>query len=91
MPDGGGGADSRAAGFELEDIRFRRSVARLCRLGSRLVAAVLEELAGRYLIRLAVEQTVERYIAQVDSRALALTGGDRLPATPIHLVREWPP
>jgi hypothetical protein len=46
----------------LADIRFRRQVNQLCRLGDRAVAEAFAEIGARYLIQTPIEQLIERCI-----------------------------
>jgi hypothetical protein len=52
--------------IDLADVRFRRAVARLHRLGSRVAAELLAELGARHLIREPIEAVVAAYLARLD-------------------------
>ena len=71
----------------LADLRFRRAVERLHRLGPRALYELLIELAASRLIRTEIERQVERYAA-LDQAVLHATGGDRFPAAALHLVHD---
>jgi hypothetical protein len=67
------------------DLRFRRAVERLHRLGPRPLYEMLVELGASRLIRTDIERQVERYVA-LDSNLLRQLGGDRFPPLPLHGV-----
>jgi len=63
------------------DLRFRRDVQRLHRLGARAVYELLSELAAKRLLRTEIEQLVGTY-AQLDPKIVRAVGADRLPPLP---------
>ena len=58
------------------DLRFRRCVARLHRLGPRVTAELLAEIGGERGIQTIIDQKLDRYVG-LDAEALAAAGGDR--------------
>ena len=58
---------------ELRELRFRRDVERLHRLGPRAVYELLSELSTRHLLRTQIEQLAARY-SRIDPLALRLAG-----------------
>jgi hypothetical protein len=66
------------------DLNFRRRVSRLCER-PRLVAEMLAELAAERMGWADIDERLERY-TRLDPEALALTGGDQFPPTPLHLI-----
>jgi hypothetical protein len=75
---------------DIADLRFRRQVDRLHRLGPRVLYEFLAELGSDRLIRTELELRVERYAA-LDPEILRATGGDSLPPGATALVRDrWP-
>jgi hypothetical protein len=51
---------------EIDELRFRRTVARLHRLGPRATAELLSELGARYLIRTPIKQLLDAYLTRLD-------------------------
>jgi hypothetical protein len=72
------------------DLRFRRQVEHLHRLGRRPTAEFLAELGANYLIRQPIEQLLDRY-SRLDPAAVRAVGADKFAAAPIHLVDEGEP
>jgi|SRR5215471_14403799 len=72
---------------QFADLRFRRSVERLHRLGPRALYELLVELGASRLIQTEIERQVERYAA-LDKAVLHATGGDRFAAAALHLVHD---
>jgi hypothetical protein len=68
------------------DLRFRRDVQTLHRLGPRAVYELLVELGRDRLIRAVIETKVKRYADRLSPELLRVIGGDRFPGGPIHLV-----
>jgi hypothetical protein len=68
---------------QLADLRFRRAVEQLHRLGPRPLHEMLVELGTSRLIRTEIERQVERYAA-LDPHILCQLGGDRFPPPPLH-------
>jgi hypothetical protein len=75
---------------ELSDLRFRRAVERLHRLGPRALYELLVERGLSRLIRTEIERQVERYSA-LDQAVLHAMGGDRFPAAAFHRVHDQCP
>jgi hypothetical protein len=74
----------RAANFR--QLRRRRQVERVCRLGPRVVFECFDELIARGLVDATdLDRQLARY-ARLDPATLALAGGDRFPPVPLHLV-----
>jgi hypothetical protein len=73
---------------DLRELRFRRDVERLHRLGPRALHALLAELGARRLIRAEVEALVANYVARLDDEMVRAAGGDRFPPRPVYLVRR---
>jgi hypothetical protein len=69
----------------LADLRFRRAVERLHRLGPRALYEMLVALGASRLIRTEIERQVERHAA-LDPHIVCAVGGDRFACAPIHLV-----
>jgi hypothetical protein len=76
-----------SAPADLCELRFRRDVERLHRLGPRAVYELLTELGARQLLRSEIEALVGRY-SRVDPVALRLAAGDRMPPTPLRALRN---
>jgi len=68
------------------DLRFRRDVERLHRLGPRVLFEALSELGAIRLCRFEIEELVARYAA-LDAATLRAAGADRMPPLPLRLVR----
>ncbi len=69
------------------DMRFRREVKRLHRLGPRVLAELLAEIAAERGIRVLVERKIDKY-AELDPETLHVTGGNDFSPTPIHKVHQ---
>jgi hypothetical protein len=67
------------------DIRLRRDVARLHRLGARPLYELLVELGAKHMIRAAIEERVARY-ADLDPTLLRELGGNIFAASPLRRV-----
>ncbi len=67
------------------DLRFRREVKRLHRLGPRVLAELLAELAAERGIRVLVERKIDKY-AELEPEVLKAAGGDDFWQPPIHGV-----
>jgi hypothetical protein len=65
--------------LDLSDLRFRRDVERVHRLGPRVLAELLGELGGKYLIGTPIEALVREY-AKLDLGTLCALGGDSFPS-----------
>ena len=68
------------------DLRFRRQVERLHRLGPRAVAELLAEIGAERSITTIVDRKLDRY-TDLDPAALEATGGDKFWPTPVREVR----
>jgi hypothetical protein len=66
------------APIDLGDVRLRRDVDQLHRLGPRAVYELLAEIGRDRLLRVYVERLVARYAA-LDPGVVASLGADRLP------------
>jgi len=69
------------------DMRFRRQVLRLHRLGPRVTGEVLAHLGAKHGIQTSVEQTVEHF-AGLDAAALAAAGAGDFWPLPLHEVKD---
>ena len=69
------------------DLRFRRKVQRLHRLGDRVLCEAFAHLGAKHGIQTSIEQTVERF-AEIEPEALEAAGGDTFSPVPIHEVRQ---
>ncbi len=67
------------------DLRVRRQVLRLHRLGPRVTAELLAEIGAERGITTIINQKLERY-AELDPEALEATGGDRFWPAPLREV-----
>ena len=73
----------------IRDLRRRRHVAHICRLGDRAVDELLLEIGAERSCMTAIDMKLERY-AKLDRGVIAAGGGNRLPRTPIHAVNDLP-
>ena len=71
------------------DLRFRRQVEHVCRLGPRAVGELLAEVSAERGIRTVVDQKLSRY-ANLDPEALEATGGADFWPLPLRVVRRVP-
>ena len=69
------------------DMRYRRQIERLHRLGPRILAELLAELASERNIRTTIEQKIETY-ADLGPEALRAIDGDTFWPAPLHEVRD---
>ena len=69
------------------DVRFCRKIERLHARGPRAVAEVFAEVGAERSIMSIIDQTLDRHLA-VPDQTLEAVGGDRLPPTPLHEVRQ---
>ncbi len=67
------------------DLRFRRQVERVHRLGPRAVGELLQEIGADRSCLTAIETALERYTG-LDCDVVAAGGANHLPAVPIHAV-----
>lgn len=70
----------------LAEMRFRRDVGRVHRLGPRVMFELLAELGRKHFIRSEVEQLAARYAARLDPALLRAVGADRFPPLPLRAV-----
>ncbi len=75
-----------AAAEIVADLRFRRRVQRLHRLGDRALGEFLAELGAERSIQTVIDQKLDTY-AEFDPEALEVTGGDGFWPVPIHGVK----
>ena len=68
------------------DLRFRRQVLRLHRLGPRVTAEFLAEIGAERSIQTVIDQKLTRYAA-LNPEALEVAGGDGFWPVPIHGVK----
>ncbi len=71
----------------IRDLRLRRDVERLCRLGARPVYELLKDIGARRGIQTLIEDRAAVY-SNIDADRLAAVGGDRFPPLPIHEVAK---
>ncbi len=76
----------RIAAEIVSDMRFRREVKRLHRLGPRVLAELLAEIAAERGIWILVERKIDKY-AEMEPEALKAAGGDAFWQPPIHEVQ----
>lgn len=69
------------------DLRFRRQVEHLHRLGPRAIGELLAELGAERSIMTVIEQKLDAY-AELDPEALEATGGDGFWPVPFHGVER---
>ena len=69
----------------VRDLRFRRNVEKLHRLGPRVLHEYLVEVGVQRSIRTFLEDRIVDY-ASLDKRALGEFGGDKLPPLPLREV-----
>ena len=67
------------------DLRFRRQIERLHRLGPRALGELLVEIGEQRLCRTYLEQRVRRY-AEIDPKHLAALGAEHFPRPPLYGV-----
>ncbi len=77
----------RIAAEIVADMRFRREVKRLHRLGPRVMAELLAEIAAERGIRILIERKIDKFTG-LEPEALEVTGGDRFWQPPIHEVER---
>ncbi len=75
----------RVAAEVMADLRFRRKVRRLHRLGDRVLGEVFAHLGAKHSIQTSIEQTVEHF-TELDPETLQVAGGDDFWPVPIHGV-----
>ena len=75
------------ASIEIGELRFRRDVEQLHRLGPRTLVAFLDELGAERLLRSEIEHKLRRY-GRVSPDMLSAVGADRLPPSPVWLVHR---
>ena len=80
-------ANGEVAAEAVADLRFRRQVQRLCRLGPRVVGELLAELGAERGIQTVIDRKLDTY-AEFDLAALEVTGGDRFWPVPTHEVQR---
>ena len=68
------------------DLRFRRQVEHLHRLGARAVGELLAEVGAERGIQTVIDGKLDTY-AQLEPEALETTGGDRFWPSPLSEVR----
>ncbi len=68
------------------DMKFRRRVQKVHRLGDRVFGELLAEIGAERGITTIIDQKLARY-AGLDPEALEATGGDVFSPVPIHVVR----
>ncbi len=77
----------RVAAEVVADLRFRRKVQRLHRLGDLVLGEVFAHLGAMHGIQTSIEQTVERF-TEPEPEALEATGGDNFWQPPLHRVER---
>ncbi len=69
------------------DMKFRRWVQQVHRLGDRVLGELLAEIGAERGIQTVIDQKLERY-AQLKPEALEATGGDDFWQPPLHGVER---
>ena len=69
------------------DLRFRRLVQRLHRLGPRVLSELLAELGAERGIQTIIDRKLTTYV-DLDPKALQATGGDGFWPVPVREVRQ---
>ncbi len=69
------------------DMRFRRQVLRLHRLGPRVTAELLAEIGAERSIQTIIDKKLDTYV-ELDPEAIEATGGDKFWPVPIHGVER---
>ena len=67
------------------DLKFRRQVEHLHRLGARAVGELLAEVSAERGIRTVVDQKLSRY-AELEPEAVEVAGADGFWQPPLHVV-----
>ncbi len=71
------------------DLRFRRQVQRLHRLGDRVLGEYLAELGADRGVQTPIDQKLDVY-AELEPETLKVTDGGDFWPTPLHEVRRTP-
>ena len=74
-----------AAADAVAELRFRRQVERIYRLGPRAVGELLAEIGERHLCRTYIDQRIEAYAA-LDPETVRALGEREFPRPPLHEV-----
>ncbi len=69
------------------DLRFRRKVQRVHRLGDRVFGEILAEIGAERGIQTVIDQKLERF-ADLDLETLEIAGGNDFWSVPIHGVER---
>ena len=69
------------------DMKFRRRVERLHKLGPRAVGELLAELGAERSIVTIIDRKIDTYL-ELDPEVLEAAGGDDFPPVPIHEVQQ---
>ena len=70
----------------IRDLQFKHDVERLHRRGPRALLELLAEIGATRQIQTHIEARTAAF-ANIEPDALTVTGGDRFPPLPIHVVR----
>ena len=73
----------KVAASVVGDMKFRRQVERLHRLGPRVTAEFLAEIAAERGIGTVIDQKLATYV-DLDVAAIEAAGGERFWSTPLH-------
>ncbi len=79
--------DGPIAAEVVADLRFRRKVQRVHRLGDRVFGDLLAEIGAERGIQTVIDQKLERY-AELDSKGLEAAGGNEFWPAPLHGVER---
>ncbi len=71
----------------VDDLRFRRQVLRLHRLGPWVTAELLAELGAERSIQTVIDEKLDTYV-ELEPETLEMTGGDRFWQPPLHGVER---
>ena len=77
----------RVAAEVMDDLRFRRQVERIHRLGPRATAELLAEIGAERSIMAIIDKKLETYVS-IEPVALKVAGGGQLPPVPLHEVGD---
>ena len=69
------------------DLRFRRRVERLHRLGPRVTAELLAELGAERSIQTVIDKKLTTYVS-IEPEAIEAAGGDQFWSVPLHEVER---
>ncbi len=80
------GLKKQSGPFDLADLRFRRQVERVYRLGPRVVGERLADIAAERGFRTVIDLKLDRY-SRLDPKAVEVVGADKFWPAPVHEVQ----